>query len=404
MKTTAASPPSRQIVSFIAHTSATFFSTLAVQASTFLVLAAAGLCLPVAEFSRLSVVVATTMLSTALFDLGLNVTSTKRYGDTGDVGYLAVAFAARALLLPVAGVAGYILTQFGALELGLGVVLGGLLNVWNGVRSTDQAVENYHSLALTSIVFAVVRAGAGLWAATQLRDSVAVAIAIYAVPLAVSLLSASTRLAIGALTRQLPDLSGTGRYAAYVYLNALAFIAIPYVPQFLISARFGDVTTGTYGLLLTFSAPVALVVSSIYNVLLPKMLRSNSIYENFLWSWRGLIALFGLTLAVITFGFTLSLAVGQVYSQKFPDIQSVFFLYFSGFSVATIAGIYTLSIHTQGVPHINMYVNVCRLVILIALLFVFATDLLKAVQITIAVMLAGQIVMVSWLAARRFSR
>lgn len=404
MKPMTDSTPDRRLVSLIAHTGATFLSTLAVQASTFAVLAVAGLLLPVAEFSRLSIVVATTMLSTALFDLGLNVTSTKRFGDTGDVRYLAVAFAARVLLVPVAGVVGYFLTQAGAAELGMGVVLGGLLNVWNGARSTDQAVENYRSLALSSIVFAIVRAVAGLWAVIQLRDSGAVAIAIYAVPLAVSLISASTWLAISALSRQLPDLSGTARYAAYVYLNALAFMAIPYVPQFFISEQFDDVSTGTYGLLLTFSAPVALVVNSIYNVLLPKMLRSDSIYENELWSRRGLAALSALTLVTVISGFALSVALGQFYSHIFPEIQWAFFLYFSGFSISTIAGIYTLSVHTQGVPQINMLVNIVRLVALVAALLLVATDLMSVVQITVVVMFAGQLIMVGWLAARRFSR
>lgn len=404
MKTMTDSTTSRLFLSFVAHTSATFLSTLAVQASTFLVLAVAALLLPVSEFSRLSIIVATTMVSTALLDLGLNVTSTKRYGDTGDVRYLALAFAVRVLLIPLAGLAGYVLMKVGAAELGLGVVLGGALNVWNGARSMDQAVENYRSLALSSIVFALVRAGAGLWAVMQLRDSIAVAIAIYAVPLAVSLLSASTRLAIGALSRKLPDMSGAARYAAYVYLNALTFIAVPYVPQFFISARLGDATIGTYGILLTFTAPVALVVNSIYNVLLPKALRSGSVYENALWSWRGLAAIVAMTASAIACGFVISIVLDNVYSVNYPDIRWTFFVYFVGFSVSTIFGIYTISVHTQGVPQVNMYVNVIRLVALVVGLKLASTDLMSVVQITVTVMLAGQVAMVGWLAARRFSK
>lgn len=73
------------------HSGGTLAATLAVQASSFFLLAAAAQILATDEFARLSAIVAIVMISSALFDFGLNVTATKIFGESHDRGVFSVA-------------------------------------------------------------------------------------------------------------------------------------------------------------------------------------------------------------------------------------------------------------------------------------------------------------------------
>ncbi len=398
-----AEKPYRLVLREIAsHTAITFLSTLAIQATTFAILALAAVILPVGEFARLSLIVAAVMLASALFELGLNITSTKMYGDTRDEGYLHFAFLIRLGLVPLGAVIGAAVAFAGLSDIGLGIALGAILNIWNGMRATDQARQDYGSFARSSAVFAVLRATAGLFALFVFHDAPLVAIAVYAVPVVACLTSASARLFREALSAPRPEIAGVLRYGTYVYINAVTFIAIPYVPQFFVASRLDAVHVGTYGLILTFLGPISLVVNSLYNVLLPKMLGTNSSVEGMLWSRRGAIAIVMLWLVMLAGSGVLAAGLNAVYQARFPGIVPMFLLYFAGFSASTLLGIYTLSVHTQGVPQINMVVNAVRLVALLAALYGFGRSLSSIILIVVCMMVIGQIAVVAWLSRRRF--
>ena len=152
------------------QTGVTFLSTLAIQATTFAILALAAFVMPKEAFARLSLIVAMVMLANALFELGLNVTSTKMYGDTRDEGYLRAALAVRLACLPAGAVLGLAVWWAGAADAGLGIALGAVLNLWNGMRATDQARQDYRSFARSSLIFAVLRAMSGLAALYLTRN------------------------------------------------------------------------------------------------------------------------------------------------------------------------------------------------------------------------------------------
>lgn len=396
--------PTNMMREIASHTAITFISTLAIQLTTFAILALAALMLPIADFARLSIIVASVMLASALFELGLNITSTKMYGDTRDEGYLRAAFAMRLLLIPVGAALGAAVALSGLTDIGAGIALAAPLNLWNGVRATDQARQDYASFIRSSIVFAVMRGTAGLLALLIIAEPLPIAFAVYALPVAASALSASARLARQAFSAPWPQLSHAYRYAGYVYLNAVTFIAVPYVPQFFVAARLDATAVGTYGLILTFSGPIALVVNSVYNVLLPKMLTPELKVEALLWSRRGFAIIGALWLALMAGGGFFLLAMDQFYSAKFPDLLPLFVLFFSGFSASTLIGIYTLSVHTQGVPKLNAFVNVVRLIILTIAIYWLGQSLSAIVAIMVVVLLLGQLVVVGWLAGRRSYR
>lgn len=385
------------------HTALTFFSTLAIQLTTFAILASSALVMPTEAFARLSLIVAAVMLSNSLFELGLNVTSTKMFGDTGDDGYFRSAFAVRLVCLPVALVMGGAFLQLGWGDTGLGIILGAVLNVWNGVRATDQARQDYRSFVRSSVAFAAVRGIVGILAMVLTKDPVITAIATYAVPVAAGGLSASAKYVREAFSGPRPPIRASLWYATHVYLNALTFIAIPYVPQFFIAARLDPVAVGTYGLILSFSGPVALLIYTFYSVLLPKMLGPNAKLEEMLWSWLGIAAICVAWFALLSGGGILVLVLENVFAARFPTISASFFLYFSGTSLSSLLGMYSLSVHTQGVPQLNTIVSVVRLFVLFGVLLVFGETLIATILATLIILILGQISLIFLLWVRRKS-
>lgn len=384
------------------HTALTIVSTLAIQVTTFAILAVAALIMPTEAFAKLSLIVAAAMLANAVFDLGMNTTSTKMYGDTKDEGYLRTAFAVRLSCLPIsalsAGVATYLA---GAPNIGLGIALGAVLNLWYGMRASDQARQDYRSFMRTSIAFAIVRVIAGGGTLYLTSDPFLTAAATFGVPALAGLWSTSARFAFEAFSSHRRPAGEMISYATYVYINAAVFIAIPYVPQFIIASRLDATATGTYGLILVFSGPVALLVNSIYNVALPKMLGGNDDLENTLWSAGGAALLTGLWGCLMAGGGVLALLLGYFYAAQFPGVDTVFLMFFAGFSASALAGIYSVSMHTQGVPHVNMIVSVVRFICLLLVLYLFGTSLVSIVLLTLAVLMAGQIAVIVYLWRRR---
>jgi O-antigen/teichoic acid export membrane protein len=382
------------------HAALVFVSTLAIQVTTFVILASAGLVLDTAPFARLSLIVAAAMLASALFELGLNVSSTKFYGDTRDDAFLRTAFLTRLLCVPLGCVLGLAVALTGHADIGLGIGLGAALNLWNGMRASDLARQDYESFVATSLSFAGLRGVAGLGALYATRDPVLTALASYALPIVCVALSHSARFAVEAFGPRRP-VADMLWYATHVYLNALTFIAIPYVPQFFIASRLDATAVGTYALILTLTGPISLLVYSLRSVLLPKMLGGASSFEDMMWSRRGLLTIAALCAAAAAGGVLLGNGLDILYGHRFPEIGSAFIVFFVGFSASAIIGFYSLSVHTQGVPHISTAVGVVKFVVLLVLLTLTHRSLFDVVVLTSLVMVAGEVVLAGLLGVRR---
>ncbi len=403
---TISSPAERRPAPFLRevarHTALVFASTLAIQATMFMILASAALLLDANAFAQLSLIVAAAMLASAFFELGLNITSTKMYGDSRDEGVLRTAFQIRLLCLPVALIAGLaVAVTAGLRDVGLGIGLGAALNLWNGVRASDQARQDYPSFMAASLAFAAIRAVGGLTTLYFTRDPILTALASYALPLLAAVFSASSRYVAGAIsTPRLPS-PAMLRYAAHVYLNALTFIAMPYVPQFVIASRLDPTAAGTYGLILTFTGPISLLIYALRSVLLPKMLESRSELEAAMWTRHGLLVLGVAWAAMIACGFLLAEGLELFYGHKFPDIRSAFVVFFVAFSATALVGLYSLSVHTLGVPEISTATGVLKFVVLLLALQLTGHTLVEIVALTAVVMVTGEIALALLLAARR---
>lgn len=91
-----------QVRRLIAHSGSTLAATLAVQVSTFIILLLSAQVLSTEQFARLSLIVAVSMMSSAFFELGLNVTATKVFGESRDPGVFGVTMRIRLGLVLVA--------------------------------------------------------------------------------------------------------------------------------------------------------------------------------------------------------------------------------------------------------------------------------------------------------------
>lgn len=379
-----------------------FVSTLAIQLTTFAILAIAALIMPAEAFARLSLIVAATMLSLAIAELGMDTASARMYCDTKDEGYLRTAFAVYLTSLPViALIAGSTAYVAGATDIGLGIALGGILNLWNALRSCDQARQDYRSFWRASFAFAALRLVAGGGTLYLTRDPVLTAAATYALPVVAGLLSTSARYAFEAFAGPRRAIGELAWYTAHVYCSTVSFIAMPYISQFIMAARLDATAIGSFGLILAFCGPISLLMYSLQSVVFPVMVGGGKALEDLIWSWKGLSVILCSILALIVGGAIVGQGLDFFYGHKYQGIATAFMIYFAGFSITSMVGLYSISQHTQGVPQYSNAINLIRVVTLTLLLSQFGTDLNSVILITVLTMCVGEFVLAALLGFRR---
>ena len=399
-------PTAHGIRIIVNQASIVLFSSVFVQAVTFGVQSLSAALLPVPAFAELSLIVAAAMVSVAFFDLGLGLSVTKKYCESLDEGYLRMSFFVWSLLIPVGAAIGVLVAEvIGDRNIGIGIAIGAVLNLWNGVRSVDQARQDYRSFLHSNLAFGTVRLIAGLTALYLSQSPAVVSLCIYAAPLVVLPLTASSfRFALEAFRKPRHSLADIAGYSLPVYLNAICFVALPFLPQFFVSARLGPIEAGTYGVILTFTAPTTLVINTIYNVLLPKFLDGRSRLEQRLWGTEGAILMIAATACIFLVGAIGGYFLSHLYGHRFPEIGPLFALYFVGYSISAILGIYTLSVHTLGVPTLAMVVHSVKLLATLSMLFAFGSNLRTIIALTVTMMIAGQCVVILFLRLARTRR
>lgn len=387
---------SRDILRKTAVTSAT---TFVIQLTTFAVLALAPLVLLERDFAALAVIVAATMLSNAFFDLGLNLTVTKFFGESKDEEWFISANRIRLLSLPLAGVLSLLTASLLAEpDIASGILCGAFLNLWNSVRSTDQARQHYLSFSRASMVFAGLRISFGSLALIVLRDPLAIAIGLYVVPVLAIRASISWPLLATGLRRTGRRSSrGMLKYAFPVYLNALVFVGVPYIPQLIVAERFGDLAAGQYGLIISFTAPISMLVYSLRAVLLPMMVSQEENIETVMWSQRGVLVIAGIAIFFCLGGACIALLLEQIYGQRFSGIGVSFLIFIAGFAITSAFGFYSLSVHTLGVPYVAMWISLAKMVLLAVLLNFHGHSLNHVIASTSSVMISGELLLAAFL-------
>lgn len=370
----------------------TLMATLGNQASAFLLLGLSAHLMPVNDFARVSIIVATVMLSSALADFGLSITATKIYGRTGKESVFNASLRFKLFLCIFVFIVLCFITGFyGLKDSVLGVFLGVLLSLWNGIRSADQARQDYKSFARGSFLFSIVRMTAGLLVIFLYPDPILLVFAMYGVPVVFIGSCGGLKYLRSADGEGWLLIRGAIRYSWFTYLNAIAFVALPYIPQFLAAIRLSSEDVAKYGLIMAFSGPIGLIVYSIRAALLPKFFQSGGKIERALWSLRGAGVLLFLYGVFIVVGCVLSVFLDVAYGAQYEGVGGLYFWYFAGYSLTAVIGILGLSVHTLEIPHVSFGFGVLKLAALLVVLYFFGFTLSVLVYSVVLVMLLGEV-------------
>ena len=365
-------------------------ATLTVQASNFILLAVAARLLDTEEFARLSSMVAVVMISSALFEFGLNVTATKVFGESGDLAVFNVAAKIRIWTLLVVALTSILFLKSSFRDVSLAITLGACTNIWNGMRAADQALQRFRKFVRNSFLFAAFRIIVTLPLLFLLGDAVSAAIGLYLAPMILLMLFSSGWREIRASSYGRIGIKEILSYAKFVYLNSLAFVALPYFPQLYIDEHLSSEAAAGYGLIVAFSGPVGLLIYSLRSTLLPKFFGSGSL-ENDVWSARGFLVLLLGWFMLLGLAFLLAEGLEYLFGVRFEGIRDAFLVYFGGVSLTGFLGIYGLSVHTLGVPQISLYVNLLRVFALFFGLIAFGESLMSVVLVVSTVMTLGEV-------------
>lgn len=370
-------------------------ANLIVNISTFVVLMAASHYLEIAEFAELSKCMALVVVGSVLLDCGLNLTIIKQ--SASDDGRSACAMLATKAWMALASTIAILLAVSGLISAlwGVAICAAAMQNLWGGMRAADQANMNYQSiwrasalLSFARLIFAAPALASGSWSI--------VAIALWIAPnLVLALSSRNIFVGMGTITTY-ASLRQMWGYSMIVYISALAFGALPYLPQAFIDARLTSSEVGTFGLVLIGLGPIGLIFASARAYLLPRLMREDAF---------GRIRKDVIIAGAILFLLSIIMAhylLAYMYGSKFPQLANVFIIITSFFTLTLMVGLYTIKIHAIGTPHLELAVNLTRLLCLLIALTAFGSSLVAIAWIFGIILLCGEVILAFslWRAAR----
>jgi O-antigen/teichoic acid export membrane protein len=365
-------------------------SNLAVNLSSFLVLALAARILSVEEFAKLSLIVASSLLGSGVLDLGINVGAVKKYAETKDGRFLATLVGLK--LAVSAGCLGLFTVCYG-----IGVpsfwliilVSAASVNLWTGARALEQARLQFSRLAQANVLFAALRIILGIMGLAA-GNAITLALAFFVgPPLAMAAYKWRGTAALIERFDWGPALEVL-RYAVPAYISATLYGISIYYPQFVVAQRLDATAVSTFGVLLTYLGPLALFNGSTRFYLLPRVVGKDLKRVDVLGNQRAMALIGGtlvLGLLAIAGGAVL---VEKIYGTNYPGVGFPFWIYISLYLVISYLGFFNLDVHRMGKIAAEAQVNAARLAVLVAVLWLFGDNLRSIVVFSGLTMLAGE--------------
>jgi len=370
-----------------------FGSNLAVNLSSFVVLALAGRTMPVDEFAKLNLIVAAGQLGSSALDFGGNVGVVKKYSENRESRFLS------ALIWLKSSISGFCLALILIGYLAnvepywlVAIACAASIDLWSGARALDQAQLDFSGFSQANVLFAILRLPLAI-IGLALASASAIAAALYIVPfLAVAIYRWRDAAAkTGEFDPR--TLAEVFRYALPAYISATLYTVAIYYPQYVISQRLDASAIATFGVLLIFRGPLVLLSNSVRTHLLP-LVASNAIRRSDILGNLKVIACWagGLAAALV------ALAVGavlieQFYGARYPGIGLPFGIFLGLNILSLFIGPFNLEVHRLGRIEVEAIVNAARLFVLAVMLGLFGNDLLSIVIISGLVILAGECVL-----------
>ena len=364
-------------------------SGLAVNVSTFVVLALAPIALGTESFATLTLVVAGTLFGVTLLDAGLYTTTIRQFAATKDARIIGGALRIRFSMLAVsATVALLAFSTHDLVAFSIAALCAGFLNVWNGLRSIDLAREDHAAFARANFAMSAARlafgplallTGSWLW----------VSIALFVVPVlvvgAVRARGLVRDLAVGRL-RVLGALLG---YSTPVYLSALAYGACTYLPQAIAAARLDDIAVGSLGVALMLATPLILANAALRAMLLPRISAGGRLSDELGLRPGGKLILAAVAIVLVLSGVVIGSQL--VYGFRFPDIGLISGAILMGYVAAIPFALASMTVHRIGRPGIEAIVNMARLLVTGPLLWFAASSAVVLAATAALLLLLGEI-------------
>lgn len=378
---------------FLSFTSITF-SNLIVNLSTFAVMAIAPLKLNVDGFASLSLASSSAMVLCSLTDFGLNVTIVKKYSESKSDGFLDVLLAIKGLLFAI----GILALFFSFFAVGvpkfwlIAFAAGVSLNYWTGLRTCEQAQQNYTAYASANFRFAAIRLAAGSLA-VYTGSWVLVLVAVYVIPPAFAAINDCRRFArrLNFFSRE--KFTEVATYSKIVFVSSVCFAAMPYLPQYLMHQRLSTTEVATYGLIITFIGPVSLVAYSLRTLLLPKMCQNENFLVSMFSSRREVVKLISALVGIVVLIVAVALCIDALYGAKYPKLFSGFITFSIPYLLTAVLGLFNMRLHALGAPHLEMKVNIFRLLALSCIVYAWGTTFNSIVFIAAMTIFLSEVVL-----------
>lgn len=385
----------------IKDTSRILAADLIVAATAFLTLSIAPLVMSTEQFARMSLIIAVGMVLTIVLDFGLSTSAIKRYSEAGEDRWLhAMAWAKIAVFVIVLPVAAIIWAMHGSYFFAMALLIGAGMSLWGGVRLLDSARQRFDAYLGSNLKLAAFRfvtvppalflAGTAGW----------IVIALFVVPIAIL-----CALRVRQEPRMLapPDhatRAGLFSYAPAVYISAITYSALPYLPQLVLHARFDEIAVASFGIVTTFIAPFSMVLVALRTYLTPRILRQTDKNFSSPFSAEGakLLAIaVALGLGAVA---ALTLFIALVYGARYPMAASLFAGFSVFFVLTSMLGLFNIRLHAHSLPQLDMWVNVARVLGAGLVLYFFGQSPLAIAMLTGLVMFLGEVALLFWVERR----
>jgi O-antigen/teichoic acid export membrane protein len=390
---------------------------------------AAARALGVREFGVLSLAFSVTLLTGAIGELGLNLTTirlfNKHSGDSkaqeillGSV--LAVKATIFVSLLIVSVPIGHLLARGLSgddenwLLFAVALATGGLLFFWTYLQSLFQCYRQFNRLAAYTMLYSGLRLVALLAAYTlQGEGSLTWLLATYTLPTAILLgvgliPMAGKLLALSILAPQssIAALKEAVAYSKWVALSGIAYIAMPYLARFILAVRASVEEVGIFSAGMTFTVAFSTLNTAVRAVIFPQVTALEGRGEIRRYLGRlARIAPYYTVLAVLGIACLGSLqwaVLGEEYRAALP----VFLVTAGAFAAVVFLGLGTMLVHTMMRPQVDAWVNVVRLglMVLLASILVPSFHALGAAAAYAVPVLAGEVWMFWYVSKAGVSR
>lgn len=283
----------------------------------------------------------------------------------------------------------------------LSLLSGGLLSIWNFIRSYDQAKSNFRKIQNMTLYYAIIRAVSAyiLFSFLGINFSTVVS-AIYVIPLAFLILPTifDRRLDfyIFSLTSESSRSEWTNaikylwNYSKWIGISSLIFVVISRLPQFVLEWKGMRSEVGFFSAALTFISVFSLINDSVKVIVLPKVsaISDGAGRQNYKNKLTSSLPLYIFLMLLLT-GILTSVAYSVLGKDHYPSIVVLLILSCST-AITVYIGMFNVLIHSLEKPHYDALINIARLCLLFVILMIIPPNSIYYAAALAVTMILGE--------------